>query len=147
MATNKSIFKAVFDKVSNLPLFKSVRTPAHKHMKPGKDFNKPVSNHAFDYMKELNDAEFEKLIAMIFQQRGYAVSEKRDRCDHAVDVVLEMDDEKTLVQYKHWREHHVDADAVNHLYDAMKEESARHGIVLHQVYLLLKLLIILWVKP
>ena len=62
-------------------------------MKPGKGFNQPVSNHAFDYMKELNDAEFEKLVAMIFKERGYAVSEKRDREDHAVDVVLEMDDE------------------------------------------------------
>ena len=127
---SKSIFKAVLDKVSKLPLFKSARTPAHKYMKPGKDFNKPVSNHAFDYMKELNDAEFEKLIAMIFQQRGYAVSEKRDKDDYAVDVVLEMDDEITLVQYRHWREHHVDEDAVNHLFDAMKKESARHGIVI-----------------
>ncbi|MDH5600672.1 MAG: restriction endonuclease [Gammaproteobacteria bacterium] len=127
---SKSIFKVVLDKVSKLPLFSAVRTTAHKNMKPGKDFNKPVSNHAFDYMKELNDAEFEKLIALIFKQRGYAVSEKRNRGEHAVDVVLEMNDEITLVQYQHWREHHVDAEAVDSLFNAMQDESARHGIVI-----------------
>ena len=127
---SKSIFKSVIEKVSKLPLFKSVRSPAHKNMKPGKDFNKPVSNHAFDYMKELNDEEFEKLIAMIFKQRGYSVSEKRSRDDHAVDVVLHMNNEMTLVQYKHWREHHVDVEAINILHSAMDDESAHHGIVI-----------------
>ena len=80
----------MIDTVSKLPLFKAVRSPTHKNMKLGKDFNNPVSNHAFDYMKELNNEEFEKLIAMIFKQRGYTVSEKRDNDDHAVDVVLHM---------------------------------------------------------
>ncbi|MCW8987400.1 MAG: restriction endonuclease [Gammaproteobacteria bacterium] len=127
---HKSIFKVMIDTVSKLPLFKGVRSPVHKNMKPGKDFNKPVSNHAFDYMKELNDEEFEKLIAMIFKQRGYAVSEKRSKDDYSVDVVLSMNNETTLVQYMHWREHHVDVGAINDLYSAMDDESAHHGIVI-----------------
>ena len=126
----KSIFKAVIDTVTKITGLKGTLRPAHKHMKPGKDFNQPVSNHAFDYMKELNDLEFEKLIAMIFQQRGYSVSEKRDKDDHAVDVVLHMDNEATLVQYKHWREHHVDVAAVEALYSVKGDESAHHGIVI-----------------
>lgn len=125
-----SIFKTVIDTVTKLPKLITSRSPAQKHMKPGKGFNQPVSNHAFDYMKELNDAEFEKLIAMIFKERGYAVSEKRNRDDHTVDVVLEMDDERILVQYQHWREHHVDINAIEDLYNAMEEESVRHGIVI-----------------
>lgn len=127
---HKSIFKAVIDTVTKLPKLITSRSPAHKYMKPGKGFNQPVSNHAFDYMKELNDAEFEKLIALIFKERGYAVSEKRDKDDHAVDVVLEMNDEITLVQYKHWRQHHVDVNAIEDLYNAMDKESARHGIII-----------------
>ena len=127
---NKSIFKAVIDTVTKLPKLITSRSPSQKYMKPGKGFNQPVSNHAFDYMKELNDSEFEKLIAMIFKERGYAVSEKRDRESHAVDVVLEMDDERTLVQYKHWREYQVDVNAIEELYSTMEEESARHGIVI-----------------
>lgn len=126
----KSIFRAVIDTVTKITGLKGSLKPAHKHMKPGKDFNQPVSNHAFDYMKELNDQEFEKLIAMIFKQRGYAVSEKRDKDDHAVDVVLHMNNELTLVQYKHWREHHVDVGTIKTLHNAMDEESARHGIVI-----------------
>lgn len=127
---HRSLFKTVLEKVSKLPKLISTRSSAHKHMKPGKGFNQPVSNHAYDYMKELNDAEFEKLIAMIFKQRGYNVSEKRDNDEHAVDVVLELEDEITLVQYQHWREYRVDIRAVKVLYKAMKDESARHGIVI-----------------
>ena len=127
---NKSIFKTVIEKVSKISWLKGARTPAHKYMKPDKDFNKPISNHAFDYMKELNDAEFEKLIAMIFKQRGYNVSEKRNREDHAVDVVLHMSHEATLVQYMHWRELHVDVAAIEALYSVMDDESAQHGIVI-----------------
>ena len=127
---HKSIFKAVIDTVTKLPRLITSRSPTHKQMKPGKGFNQPVSNHAYDYMKELNDTEFEKLVALIFKQRGYAVSEKRDKDEHAVDVVLEINNNKTLVQYKHWREFQVDADAINDLYAAMEEESARHGIVI-----------------
>lgn len=127
---HKSLFKAVIETVTKIPWLKGTREPAHKYMKPGKDFNKPVSNHAFDYMKELNDQEFEKLIAMIFQQRGYSVSEKRDKDNHAVDVVLYMNNDATLVQYMHWREHHVDVNAVEAIYKAMDEENARHGIVI-----------------
>lgn len=127
---NKSIFKTVIEKVSKISWLKGSGTPAHKFMKPGKDFNKPISNHAFDYMKELNDAEFEKLIAMIFRQRGYTVSEKRNREEHAVDVVLHMDHESTLVQYMHWREHHVDVAAIEALYCVMNDESTPHGIVI-----------------
>lgn len=127
---HKSIFKAMFETVTKIPWLKGTRAPVHQHMKPGKDFNNPISNHAFDYMKELNDAEFEKLIAMVFSERGYTVSEKRDLEDHAVDVVLHMNHEATLVQYMHWREHHVDVAAIEALYNVMDDESAQHGIVI-----------------
>lgn len=127
---HKSIFKVVLETVTKLPWIKGVRAPVHENMKPGKDFNQPVSNHAFDYMKELNDEEFEKLIAMIFKQRGYSVSEKRNKDNHAVDVVLHMNNIATLVQYKHWREHHVDATSIEELYSIMDDEEAQHGIVI-----------------
>lgn len=126
---NKSIFKVMLNTVSKLPWIKGLREPAHKHMQPGKDFNKPVSNHAFDYLKELNDEEFDKLVALIFKQRGYSISEKNNQKE-SVNVVLLMDNEATFVQYKHWREHHVDSAGIEELYSTMEEESAPHGIVI-----------------
>ena len=127
---HKSILKAVFETVTKIPWLKGTRKFTHKHMKPGKGFNQPVSTHAFDYMKELNDNEFEKLIVMIFKQRGYTVSEKRNRENHAVDVVLHLNHEATLVQYMHWREHHVDAAAIEAFYSVLDDESAPYGIII-----------------
>lgn len=126
---HKSIFKVMLDSVSKIPWLKVSRAPVHEGMIPDKDFNKPVSNHAFDYLKELNDEEFDKLIALMFKQRGYKVSEKRNKEEGGADVVLHQNNETTLIQYRHWREHHVDAIAIEELYNFMKEESASHGIV------------------
>ena len=120
----------MIESVSKLPWLKASRAPVHKGMQPGNDFNQPISNHAFDYLKELNDEEFDKLISLIFKHRGYAVSEKRDKDEGGVDVELQINHEATLVQYRHWREHHVDVVVVDELYNAMETESAAHGIVI-----------------
>ena len=124
----KSILSTMLDKVSNLSWLKIKHPPQHKNMEPGKGFNQPISDHAFDYLKELNDEEFEKLVAMIFKQRGYSIADKVD--EEIVDVVLKMDGQSTFVQYTHWREHHVDVDIVESFYNFITDESASHGIVI-----------------
>ena len=124
----ESIFKAVLNTVSKLSWLKGAVSPSHKNMKPGKGFNRPVSNHAFDYLKELNDAEFDKLISLLFKQRGYAVSEIED-INSSGDVVLEMNAQKTIVQYRHWREYEIDAAVLEKLVAEMEEQSIRNGIV------------------
>lgn len=126
---NKSFLKVVLKTVSKLPWLRGVGTPDHEHMQPGKGFNEPVSDHAFDYLKELDDAEFEKLIELMFKQRGYSTSEKDEEKHEGVDVVLHMNNQTTFVQYRHWREHHVDVAAIEELGTIMEAESAPYGII------------------
>ena len=123
---NKSILKTMLDKVSNLPWIKS--SSPHKNMKPSKGFNKPVSDHAFDYLKELNDEEFEKLIAMIFKQRGYFISDKNENPD--ADLILKINGEVTFVQYSHWREYKVELSTVEMFSNLIEENSIAHGIII-----------------
>ena len=127
---NKSFFKTILNTVSKLSWLKGTDEPAHKYMQPGKGFNEPASDHAFDYLKELNDAEFEKLVSLIFKQRGYSISEKDEEIHEGVDVILYMNNQPTFVQYRHWREHHVDVVAIEELHAIMDAESILHGIII-----------------
>lgn len=124
----ESIFKVMLNTVSKLPWLKGTVSPSSKNMKPGKGFNQPVSDHAFDYLKELDDHEFDKLIAMLFKQRGYSVSTEEQ--NDSVDVVLKMNAETTFVQYRHWREYEIDVAVIEEFYAVMESESIPHGIVI-----------------
>ena len=126
----ESILKAILNTVSKLPWVKGQESPVHKNMKPGKGFNQPVSDHTFDYLKELDDAEFDKLIALIFKNRGYTVSTKEECEQDSVDITLKSNGETTFVQYKHWREYEVDITALEELDAVMEAESIREGIVI-----------------
>jgi len=126
----ESIFKSILNTVSKLPWVKGAITPAHKNMKPGKGFNQPVSDHAFDYLKELDDTEFDKLIAMIFKQRGYVVSSKEECEQDNVDVTLKLNGETTFVQYKHWREYKVEEAVLEEFDSVMESNSIKNGIVI-----------------
>ena len=124
----ESIFKVMLNTVSKLPWLKGTVSASSENMKPGKGFNQPVSDHAFDYLKELDDHEFDKLIAMLFKQRGYSVSTEEQ--NDSVDVVLKMNAETTFVQYRHWREYEVDVAVIEEFYGVMESESIPHGIVI-----------------
>lgn len=125
---NKSFFTMMLNTVSSLSWLKGKGASSIKHMKPGKGFNRPVSNHAFDYIKELDDHEFDKLIVMLFKQRGYSVSTEEQH--DSIDIVLKMNGEITFVQYRHWKKLDVDVALVEEFYAVMDAESAPHGIVI-----------------
>jgi len=126
----ESIFKVMLNTVSKLPWLKGTALSSNKNMKPGKGFNQPVPDHAFDYLKELDDHEFDKLISMLFKQRGYSVSAMKENNNDNVNIVLKMDAETIFVQYKHWREYKVELAVIEELYAEMDSESVSHGIVI-----------------
>lgn len=126
--SKESIFKSVLNTVSKLTWLKGTASPENRHMNPGKGFNKPISDHAFDYIKELNDNEFDKLISLIFKQRGYSISTEEN--NESVDLVLKMNGQTTFVQYRHWREYEVDIVVLEDFDTAMEEASVREGIVI-----------------
>ena len=124
----ESIFKSILNTVSKLPWVKGAIKPAHKNMKPGKGFNQPVSDHTFDYLKELDDSEFDKLIVMIFRQRGYSILEEDSK--DGIDLILKMNGETTYIQYKHWREYEINVAVLEDFDAVMESESIPHGIVI-----------------
>lgn len=124
----ESIFKVMLNSVSNLSWLKGTALSSNRNMKPGKGFNQPASDHAFDYIKELDDHEFDKLIVMLFKQRGYTVSTEEQ--NDSVDVVLKMNAETTFVQYRHWREYEVDVAVIEEFDAVLEPESIPHGIVI-----------------
>lgn len=126
---NKSIFKVVLNTVSKLPWLKGTIAASNKNMKPGRGFNQPASDHAFDYLKELDDGEFDKLIALLFKYRGYSISKKEEGMA-SVDILLKMNGETTFVQYRHWREYEIDIAVLEELVAEMKEQSIRNGVVI-----------------
>ena len=126
----ESIFKVMLNTVSKLPWLKGTGLSSDENMKPGKGFNQPVPDHAFDYLKELDDHEFDKLISMLFKQRGYSVSAMEENNNDNVNIVLKMNAETIFVQYKHWREYKVDLAVIEELYAVMDSESVSHGIVI-----------------
>ena len=122
----ESIFKTILNTVSKLSWVKGAVSPEHKNMKPSKGFNQPVADHAFDYLKELDDAEFDKLIRMLFRQRGYTIVEENHE---GVDLILKMNGGLTFIQYKHWREYEINLAALEEFDAIMESESVREGIV------------------
>ena len=126
----ESIFKIMLNTVSKLSWLKGTEESSSVNMKPGKGFNQPASDHAFDYLKELDDHEFDKLISMLFKQRGYSVSTTEENNNDSVDIVLKMDSEKTFVQFKHWRQYEVDLAVIEAFCAVMESESVPHGIVI-----------------
>jgi len=129
MKDNKSIFKLVLNTVSKLPWWKKASSSHHKHMKPGKEFNQPILTPPSGYLKELSDDEFKELVVMVFKQRGYNSYNQNDEKYEGVDLVLQVNNEITFVNFSEWRKQQVGVTAIAQLYVSMKEENAKHGII------------------
>lgn len=74
--------------------------------------------------------DFELLVGEAYRHRGYQVQEiGGGGADGGVDLVLNRDSEKLLVQCKHWKAFRVDVKVVRELYGIMTAEHAQGGVV------------------
>lgn len=73
--------------------------------------------------------EFELLVGEAFRQKGFAVAESGGGADGGVDLVLEKNGEKFLVQCKQWRAFKVGVEIVRELYGVMAARGAAGGYV------------------
>jgi restriction system protein len=81
-------------------------------------------------LSQMSWREFEALVQEAFRLRGYSVQRLGgDGPDGGVDLVLERDGEKTLVQCKQWRAFKVGVSVVRELYGVMAAQGATAGIV------------------
>ena len=74
--------------------------------------------------------EFERLIGETFRHRGYSVTETGGRrADGGVDLVLTKENERFLVQCKHWRARNVGVRVIRELRGVITADQATGGYV------------------
>ena len=87
------------------------------------------SQTGIDSIRRLSWQEFERLLGEAFRRQGYQVIRRGGAgADGGVDLELRSDDEKLLVQAKHWRSRVVRLPQVRELWGAVADEHA-HGAI------------------
>jgi len=71
--------------------------------------------------------EFEMLVGEAFRRRGFRVQETTGGPDGGVDLILEKDGSKHLVQCKHWKTRQVGVKPIRELFGVMTAEGAASG--------------------
>jgi hypothetical protein len=82
-----------------------------------------------DWLRGLGWREFENLIANAYRLQGYQTTLTKDGADGGIDLVLSRQDERILVQCKHWRSFQVGAPVVRELLGLVVAHRATQGIV------------------
>lgn len=80
-----------------------------------------------DPLKNMSWSDFEQLIAEFFQRNGFSVSETPSGPDGGVDLLLEKNGKKFIVQCKHWQKFKVSVQVVREQFGIMHAEGA-HGV-------------------
>ena len=89
-----------------------------------------VRNEATSALDGMSWQQFERLVGEGFRLQGYRVLETGGGgADGGVDLVLNRDGEKYLVQCKQWRAFRVGVDVVRELYGVMAAKGATGGFV------------------
>jgi restriction system protein len=89
-----------------------------------------TAGKAADVLDGMSWQQFERLVGEAFRLQGYRVMETGGGgADGGVDLVLNKDGEKHLVQCKQWRAFKVGVDVVRELYGVMAAKGAAGGFV------------------
>ena len=88
-----------------------------------------TAGKAADVLDGMTWQQFERLVGEAFRLLGYRVMETGGSADGGVDLVLNKDGEKHLVQCKQWRAFKVGVDVVRELDGVMAAKGAAGGIV------------------
>ena len=83
-----------------------------------------------DRLREIDWFQFEKLVAVLYRTRGYAVTRRGGaHPDGGVDLVVVKAGETTVVQCKHWQNDLVKPDKVRELIGAQTIERAHRSVL------------------
>ena len=80
-------------------------------------------------LHRLSGTPFEELIASLFKRDGYVVRHCGGSGDEGIDLILEFDQSKDVVQCKRWKSD-IGSPVVRDFYGAMMHAAARHGFIL-----------------
>ncbi len=81
-----------------------------------------------DELHRLTGPQFEDLIASLFRKDGYTVGYCGGNGDEGIDLVLEMGEEKDVVQCKPGKSD-IESPVVREFYGALMHAAARHGFI------------------
>jgi restriction system protein len=88
------------------------------------------SQSDLDSIRALSWQQFEKLVAEAFHRKGYSVVEEGGSApDGGIDLVLRKQNEKVLVQCKHWRSSTVSVSVVREMFGVMHAERATGCVI------------------
>jgi restriction system protein len=119
--TKKFIFAKLMSNVFKLPWLKTVSEPIAQNLS---------TDHFANALTDLSEQEFVKLVNKIFIQRGYSVITSSASENGVVNLILQINNEKTYVQYEQWKENQVEVRLIAELYARMKDDGVKHGIVI-----------------
>ena len=91
--------------------------------------SKPPSLTLSEQLRKIDWFQFEKLIELIYQNRGYSVQRLGGaNPDGGVDLIIESGTEKFIVQCKHWRKWSVGVRHIREFLGAMADSEVTNGI-------------------
>ncbi|MDH5573524.1 MAG: restriction endonuclease, partial [Gammaproteobacteria bacterium] len=99
-------------------------TSALQQYKRSNLLNRASSREGKTAIDSMSWREFEMMVGEAFRQRGFKVKETPFGPDGGVDLVLTKNDQKILVQCKHWKTQKVGVKTVRELYGVLVAESA-----------------------
>lgn len=90
---------------------------------------RPTSLTLSEQLRKIDWFQFEKLIELIYQQRGYSVQRLGGaNPDGGVDLIVETSTEKLVVQCKHWRKWHVGVRQIREFLGTLADTKIQKGI-------------------
>ena len=78
----------------------------------------------------LSGVEFEELVYYLFKNLGFRVTKTNKSHDYGADLILEINNEKIVLQCKLYYNHSVGISAIQEVYSATKHYGANLGVVL-----------------
>lgn len=94
-------------------------------LKQGHIYKKQTS---INTIRTLSWKEFEGLIGEAYRKQGYRVTQTQNGADGGIDLILNKDGRKILVQCKHWKKNKVTVKEVRELNGIVSANDANGGI-------------------
>ncbi|XAM00540.1 restriction endonuclease [Phycisphaeraceae bacterium D3-23] len=128
LATLSSLLAPLFAGITALVW---VAALVHKRI----DAQRLDKQRSIDTIRELSWREFEQLLAEAYRRQGYRVTDTGQTHGHAqpdggIDLVLDRDGQRTLVQCKHWKTQKVGVKTARELYGVVASQHADRGVLI-----------------
>src|SRR5262249_17353527 len=110
-------------------LFKLPQIPNSQELKRYDEDPEVRRVRVADWIDGLDWRAFEREVAVLFIQMGYTAWATKPTGDDGVDVRAKKDNEKVIIQCKHWKHQNLGADIVKAIHATKQYEEASLAVV------------------